>query len=284
MALQGSGAGKEHGLGVISPLRASRSPFSFFSRHFHPIQKPCLLPEFVWLSLEQGYRAWWPWLRRVFRVCVSTCWSRPPQKARSPSFFLSVCHQKDISFDSKEEPAHKFLDVRLSTENAAFLKAVGVDVALVTTETAEGLIAESLQAFLRSQPPRGVRVLHDAQATSLLTNIGHRRVLGVRFKRSGVNSFDGLSKETEANLFGDAFVCSLSTEDLNTLHRGQVATVANYRIVAGLNGEVLDCFFLARDDSLSSLDAFLDVARGAGCPFSFSFLFLFFFFSFLSCS
>ena len=147
-------------------------------------------------------------------------------------------------------------------------------MALVTTETAEGLIAESLQAFLRSQPPRGVRVLHDAQATSLLTDVSHTRVLGVRFKRSGVNSFDGLSKEIESNLFSDAFVCSLSTEDLNTLHHGQVARVANYKIVAGPNGEDLDCFFLARDDSLSSLDAFLDVARGAGCLLLLLFFFI----------
>jgi len=34
-------------------------------------------------------------------------------------------------------------------------------------------------------------------------------------------------------------------------------------MVAGLNGEPLDGFFLARDDSLSSLNAFLDIARGA---------------------
>jgi hypothetical protein len=164
--------------------------------------------------------------------------------------------------------SRRFTSTELSEENAAFLQRLGVEsVTKLTCETAGAVILATIVDSISKQSPKEVRILWNTEALSVLTDMEHEKVMGVRFKRNNVSSFDGKSKESEANIFGDAFVSSLHQPSLDSLcNKGALVRINNHRVI-NPDGAPLGNLFLAKDSDEcagQSLDSFVEVARLAG--------------------
>lgn len=133
----------------------------------------------------------------------------------------------------------------------------------LTPDAAHGDITAKLLAYVRAQYVKEIRVLHDTEVVSLLTNVERTRALGVRIRRN-VASVDGKSKQTESNFFGDALVFSLPREALATLAGNEIAKVEDGFLYT-LKGEVLGGIFASHEArEQRSLDRVISLARLAG--------------------